>query len=153
MSEGDGQSICGIGGRSFRKTKQSPNHESDLCFIRSPLSDHGHFDFFGRVFVNGNAVIRCRNHGGGTGGAHGNRGAVGLDVDNALDRDFVRLMFLDDVNEMRADGGERAGLQDIFRNGNHIIAEHRWLPRIAFEDGIARVTDGGIYGEDAHAVT
>ena len=153
MSEGDGQRIGRIRGWGFREAEQDADHEGDLVFIRSPLSDDCHFDFFRGVFVNGNPVIGGGDHGGGAGGSHGNRGAVGLDIDDPLNGDFIGLVFLDEMDEMCADRGESSGLGDVFRDVNHIITEHGWLSRIAFKNGIARVTDGWVNGEDAHAVS
>ncbi len=153
MGEGDGQGIGRIGWRSLREAEQGADHEGDLIFIGSAFSNDRHFDFFRGVFVNRNAVIGGGDHDSGAGGSHGNRGAVGLDIDDALDGDFVGLVLLDEMDEVGTDRGESAGLRDVFRNVNHVIAEHGGLSRIAFENGIARVTDGWINGEDAHAVS
>ena len=153
MGEGDGQGIGGIGGRGFCEAEQSANHEGDLVFVGSAFSDDRHFDFFRGVFVNGKAVIGGGDHDSGAGGTHGNCGAVGLDIDDALDGDFVGLVLLDEMDEVGTDRGESAGLRDVFRDMNHIIAEHGGLAGITFENGIARVSHGRINGEDSHAVS
>ena len=88
---------------------------------------------------------------GGAGGSHGDGGLVGLHVDDALHGDFIGLELLDDVDQMRADRGERGGLRDgLLRNGDHVEGEHGRLARIALQHGVAGVSNGGIDGEDAH---
>ena len=95
-------------------------------------------------------MVRSSDERGGAGGSHGNGGLVGLDVNDALDGDFIRLELLDDVHQMRADGGERGGLDDGLRDGNHVKGEHGGLARIAFEHGVTGVPNGWVDGEDTH---
>ena len=75
-----------------------------------------------------------------------------LDVNDTLYGDFVGLEFLDDVDEVGADRRERGRLGDVFRNRDHIEGEHSRLAGVAFEDGVAGVTDGGVDGEDSHGL-
>lgn len=92
------------------------------------------------------------DEGSGAGGSHRDGGLVGLDVNDALDGDLVGLEFLDDVNQMRADGRKSGGLSDGFRNGNHIEGEHGRPAGVALKNSVAGVTDGGVDGEDSHGL-
>jgi len=60
----------------------------------------------GGVFVNRRTGVGCGDECGGPGGTHGNGGAVGLDVDDALDGDLVGLELGDHVGQVAAHGGE-----------------------------------------------
>ena len=151
VGEGDGESIGGIGGWGLGETEKGADHESDLVFVCSALSNNGHFDFLGRVFVNGDAVIRGSDECRGPCCTHGNGGAVRLHINDALDGDFIRLVLLDKVNQMGMDGREGAGLGNFFRDGDNVVADHDWFAWVALENGITGVADGRIYGEDTHA--
>lgn len=77
---------------------------------------------------------------------------MGLDVDDAFDGDFVRLIGFDDGREVGVDGGEGGGLDDFLGDGDDVEGEDRGFARIAFEDGVAGVADGGVDGEDSHGI-
>jgi hypothetical protein len=50
MTQGDGQSICGIvGTRLLPKIEQRPDHHLNLLLTGPAVADHRLFDFQGRV--------------------------------------------------------------------------------------------------------
>lgn len=73
-----------------------------------------------------------------------------LDIDDALDGDLIRPVLRDEVDEVGADRGKGGGLRDFRGNRNHIVAEDGGFARIALEDCVSGVADGGVDGEDAH---
>lgn len=150
VGKGKGKGVGGVWGRSFRETEECAHHEGDLAFVSGAFTDDGHFDFFRRVFVNGNAVISGGNEGGGTSGTHGDGGLVGLDIDDALDGDFVGFVLGYEVNEVSADGGECGGLGDFLGDGDDVIGDGLRMTGIAIQNGISGVADSGIDGKDAH---
>lgn len=146
----DGECVCGVGWRSFSEAEDGADHECDLAFVGIAIADDGHFNFLRGVFVNFQAVVCGGDECGGAGGPHGNGGLVRLDVDDALDGDLVGLKLLDDMSEVRLDGRKCGGLDDSFRDGNHVEREHRRFPRISLKEGVAGVANCWVDGEDAH---
>ena len=150
VGEADSESVGGIVLGSFGKAEESPNHEGDLLFVRGTIANDGLLGFAGCVFKDAKAVGRGRNEGCGTGGTHGDGGAVGLNVDDCLHRYFVGLPLFDEIGESGGNRRERLRLTEFGGNGDDSVVEGLVASGIAFENGKASITNSRIDGEDAH---
>ncbi len=81
----------------FTESQQGSDHKCDLVLICGALTNNSLFDLARRILVNIQSMIRSCDKGGGPGRAHGNRSAVGLHIDDPLDRNLVRLPLLNKV--------------------------------------------------------
>ena len=150
MGEGDGKGVGGVWVGGFGEAEEGADHEGDLLFSGVAISDHGLLGLFGGVFEDAEAVGGGGDEGGGPGGAHGDGGAVGLDVDDALHGDFVGFPLFDEVAEGGANGGEGFRLTEFGGDGDGAVVEGLLGAGVAFHDGVAGVADGGVDGEYTH---
>jgi len=81
---------------------------------------------------------------------HGDRGLMGLDVDDALDCDLIRFPFFNEVFKASAESIERTRLLDACGDGNHSVVEGFRGGVVAFENGVACVTHSWVDSEGAH---
>lgn len=150
VGEADGQGIRGIGFRRFPEFQQGAHHEGDLRLLRPAPPHDGEFDAFGGVFHDAQSGFRRGNDHGRLGRPHRDGGLVGLDVDDAFHRHFIRLPFVNEVAQMLLDGEQTAGLGHGPGNGQRAVVQGMCPAVVAFHHGVSRIADGWVYGKNTH---
>lgn len=92
------------------------------------------------------------NDHGRLGRAHRDGRLMGLDVDDAFHRHFIRFPFVNEVAQVLLDGKQAAGLGHTPGNGERSVVQRARPAMVALHHGIARVADGRVYGKDAHGM-
>lgn len=152
VREADRQGVRGIGFRRFPEFQQGAHHEGDLRFLSGPPPYNGEFHAFGRVFHDSQPGFRRGDDHGRLGRPHRDGRLVGLDVDDAFHRHFIRFPFVNEVAQMLLDGKQAAGLGHAPGNGERSVVQGARPAVVALHHGIARVADGRVYGKDAHGM-
>ena len=149
MGQTDGKCVGGIWRGVFGEAKERADHEGDLLFLCAAAPDDALFHTTRRVFVDGQAMLRRGEHSRTAGGAHDDRGAHALYVNDGLERGAVGLMASDEVAHFFVDRDEAAARQQIGAIFDRAVFKRYRFRTAFFQNGITGVAQRWVDRKDA----